>query len=84
MTQQSVGYIINLFVIGAVMCGIGAAIDYLVPLVNSLNMQGLMLQQGMDLFTQLTYAFYALGFLFMLAGGINIYRNSKISRDAEV
>jgi hypothetical protein len=84
MTQQSMGYILNLFVMGIVLCALGAAIDYFIPLANTLSDMGLMTQGGMDLTWQLTLCFYALGFIFMLAGGINIYRNANITRNAEV
>jgi hypothetical protein len=72
-----IGYIINLFVWGAVCIAIGKAWDILGSTMNKLNAMGLTTQDSMNVFFILTMAFYGSGIMFLIAGGYNVIVENK-------
>lgn len=69
---SSQGYIINLFAFGLIMIGVGKIWDLFGDTVNRLILMGMMTQDGSNTFGLLTICFYALGIMFLLAGGYNV------------
>jgi hypothetical protein len=83
MSSRSIGFWINIFFVGLVIVGLGKAVDVLTSAYNNMAPMGITSQAGSNTFFMLTIMFYAVGFLFLLASGVNIIINARNTSNNE-